>query len=102
MPDMRMRGCAADIVKKYGFVDAQRASTPDIPGRIISETDCACPGDADAPNPSDYRSRLGSCLWLCRCGLAIAQYGWTGQQSGSGFCDRHPATLGVFASLDRF
>jgi hypothetical protein len=29
-------------------------------------------------------------------------YGWIGQQSGSGFCDRPPATLGVFASLDRF
>jgi hypothetical protein len=28
-------------------------------------------------------------------------YGWIGQQSGSGFCDRLPATLGVFASLDR-
>jgi hypothetical protein len=27
-----MRGCATDIVKKYGFVDAQRASTPGIPG----------------------------------------------------------------------
>jgi hypothetical protein len=69
-----MRGCATDIVKKYGFVDAQRASTPGVPGRIISETDCACPGDSDAPDPSAYRSRLGSCLWLCRCGLAIAQY----------------------------
>ena len=32
------------------------------------------PGDSDAPDPSAYRSRLGSCLWLCRCGLAIAQY----------------------------
>jgi hypothetical protein len=29
-------------------------------------------------------------------------YGWTGQQSSSGFFDRPPATLGVFASLDRF
>jgi hypothetical protein len=29
-------------------------------------------------------------------------YGWTGQQSSSGFCDLTPATLGVFASLDRF
>jgi hypothetical protein len=30
------------------------------------------------------------------------QYGWTGQQSSSGFFDRPPATPGVFASLDRF
>jgi hypothetical protein len=30
------------------------------------------------------------------------RYGWTGQQSGSGFCDLTPATLRVFASLDRF
>jgi hypothetical protein len=28
-------------------------------------------------------------------------YGWTGQQPSSGFFDRPPATLGVFASLDR-
>jgi hypothetical protein len=51
-----MRGCAADIVKKYGFLGAQRASTPGVPGRIISETDCACPGDADAPDPPAFRS----------------------------------------------
>jgi hypothetical protein len=31
-----------------------------------------------------------------------SNYGWTGQESSSGFCDRPPATLGVFASLDRF
>jgi hypothetical protein len=30
------------------------------------------------------------------------QYGWTGQRSGSGLSDQTPATLGVFASLDRF
>jgi hypothetical protein len=30
------------------------------------------------------------------------KYGWIGQQSGSGFINRPPATLGVFASLDRF
>jgi hypothetical protein len=30
------------------------------------------------------------------------KYGWSGQQSGSGFCVLTPATLGVFASLDRF
>jgi hypothetical protein len=29
-------------------------------------------------------------------------YGWTGQRSSSCFFDRPPATLGVFASLDRF
>jgi hypothetical protein len=29
-------------------------------------------------------------------------YGWTGQQSSSGFCDRPREPLGVFASLDRF
>jgi hypothetical protein len=29
-------------------------------------------------------------------------YGWTGQRSSSGFFDLPPATLGVFASLDRF
>jgi hypothetical protein len=28
-------------------------------------------------------------------------YGWIGQQSGSGFSDRPPAALGVFASSDR-
>jgi hypothetical protein len=33
---------------------------------------------------------------------SVTHYGWTGQQSSSGFCDRPPATLGVFASLDRF
>jgi hypothetical protein len=33
---------------------------------------------------------------------APGQYGWIGQQPSSGFCDRPPATLGVFASLDRF
>jgi hypothetical protein len=32
----------------------------------------------------------------------VALYGWTGQQPSSGFFDRPPATLGVFASLDRF
>jgi hypothetical protein len=31
-----------------------------------------------------------------------ADYGWIGQQSGSGFCDQTPATLGVFAALGRF
>ena len=30
------------------------------------------------------------------------EYGWTGQQPSSGFFDQTPATLGVFASLDRF
>jgi hypothetical protein len=29
-------------------------------------------------------------------------YGWTGRKSSSGFSDRPPAALGVFASLDRF
>jgi site-specific DNA-cytosine methylase len=29
-------------------------------------------------------------------------YGWTGQESSSGFCEQTPAALGVFASLDRF
>jgi hypothetical protein len=33
---------------------------------------------------------------------APPEYGWTGQRSGSGLSDRPPATLGVFASLDRF
>jgi hypothetical protein len=33
---------------------------------------------------------------------AVAKYGWIGQQPSSGFCDLTPATLGVFASLDRF
>jgi hypothetical protein len=28
--------------------------------------------------------------------------GWIGQGPSSGFCDLTPATLGVFASLDRF
>jgi hypothetical protein len=32
----------------------------------------------------------------------IYEYGWTGQRSSSGFFDLTPATLGVFASLDRF
>jgi hypothetical protein len=31
-----------------------------------------------------------------------AYYGWTGQQSGSGFSDIARPALGVFASLDRF
>jgi hypothetical protein len=30
------------------------------------------------------------------------EYGWTGQQSSSGFSDMPRPTLGVFASLDRF
>jgi hypothetical protein len=29
-------------------------------------------------------------------------YGWTGHKPGSGLSDQTPATLGVFASLDRF
>jgi hypothetical protein len=29
-------------------------------------------------------------------------YCWTGRKSSSGFSDRPPAALGVFASLDRF
>jgi hypothetical protein len=33
---------------------------------------------------------------------AIVPYGWTGQQSGSGFFDMPRLALGVFASLDRF
>jgi hypothetical protein len=34
--------------------------------------------------------------------LAHFQYCWTGHKSGSGFSDKARATLGVFASLDRF
>jgi hypothetical protein len=34
--------------------------------------------------------------------LRRIKYGWTGRQSSSGFFDRPPATLGVFASSDRF
>jgi hypothetical protein len=30
------------------------------------------------------------------------KYGWIGQEPSSGFSDQTPATLGVFASLDRF
>jgi hypothetical protein len=59
------------------ILGAQRASAPGVAGRIISdETDCACPGDADAPGPSAFRSRIAWQLpcWLCRCGLAVAQY----------------------------
>jgi hypothetical protein len=33
---------------------------------------------------------------------ARATYGWTGQQSSSGFIHTARPTLGVFASLDRF
>jgi hypothetical protein len=40
---------------------------------------------------------------LCATGAARpGAYGWIGQQPGSGFSDQSPATLGVFASLDRF
>ena len=34
--------------------------------------------------------------------LDQSTYGWIGQQSSSGLSDLTPATLGVFASLDRF
>jgi hypothetical protein len=43
--------------------------------------------------PSQHFSRQGI--------MAIGPYGWTGQQPGSGFFDRPPAALGVFASSDR-
>jgi hypothetical protein len=46
------------------------------------------------PLPMQLRSR-------CPHFLPLA-YGWTGQQSGSGFINLTPATPGVFASLDRF
>jgi hypothetical protein len=41
---------------------------------------------------------------ICRNAKHIyihSSYGWIGQQSGSGFSDRPPAALGVFASSDR-
>jgi hypothetical protein len=34
--------------------------------------------------------------------MAWINYGWIGQEAGSGFCDIARPTLGVFASLDRF
>jgi hypothetical protein len=34
--------------------------------------------------------------------MATEEYGWIGQQSGSGFSDIAGPTLGVFASSDRF
>jgi hypothetical protein len=34
--------------------------------------------------------------------ILAALYGWTGQQSGSGFSDMPRPALWVFASLDRF
>jgi hypothetical protein len=54
-----MRKCARDIVKKYGFLDAHYAPAPGTPGRVLSETDCAGSDDADAPNCSAYRPRIG-------------------------------------------
>jgi hypothetical protein len=35
--------CATDIVKKHGFLDAHAAPAPGMPGRVLTETDCAFP-----------------------------------------------------------
>jgi hypothetical protein len=43
-----------------------------------------------------------SCLHRPACAGSLQKYGWTGQETGSGFINRPPATLGVFASSDRF
>jgi hypothetical protein len=69
-----MRGTATDIVTKAGFTDSQFAATPGIPGRILSEKDCAAEGDTAAPNPTAYRSRIGKALWAARGALPIAMY----------------------------
>jgi hypothetical protein len=47
----------------------------------------------------DIYARKRPRSWVIRKNLG---YGWIGQQPGSGFINRPPATLGVFASLDRF
>jgi hypothetical protein len=59
--------------------------------------------DADRPAVMKAFAELRRPLW--RSGLvegAGGAYGWTGQQSSSGFFDIARPTLGVFASLDRF
>jgi hypothetical protein len=59
---------------------------------------------ADAPHDvtSQEICRVSTDVPIVGAAEPCVTYGWTGQQSSSGFCDRPPATLGVFASLDRF
>jgi hypothetical protein len=50
------------------------------------------PGQGGTQSPSPNQTPIS----------APRTYGWIGQGPSSGFCDLTPATLGVFASLDRF
>jgi hypothetical protein len=62
------------LVKRHGFVDAHRASTPACPGKIMSETDCAKPEDESPPDATAFRSKVGGIQWLSRVALPIVAY----------------------------
>ena len=62
------------LVKRHGFVDAHRASTPACPGKIMSETDCAKPEDESPPGATSFRSKVGGIQWLSRVALPIVAY----------------------------
>jgi len=62
------------LVKRHGFVDAHRASTPACPGKIMSETDCAKPEDESPPYATSFRSKVGGIQWLSRVALPIVAY----------------------------
>jgi hypothetical protein len=82
-------------------------------GCVLSGSTSYTAGDVPAairtclPAGTQLAQEWGQCEQAMACAEWEPQgvheiYGWFGQQSGSGFCDQTPATLRVFASLDRF
>jgi hypothetical protein len=73
-------------------VGKSKAASSDIVASVIAASDIA---------PAAGQLVQGMRLLVGRGSKGKGTYGWIGQESGSGFSDRPPATMGVFASLDR-
>jgi hypothetical protein len=64
------------------------------------ECECEQGASSSRPRGPGPHSEARFSVWVRY--VAHSSYGWTGQQSSSGFCDRPREPLVVFASLDRF
>jgi hypothetical protein len=88
--------------------EAEGADVPPNMGVVVEDT--LAPTQAPSTSADDEGNNKNPLIFgaaaavvlLIASACGYRNYGWTGQQSGSGFINLTPATLGVIASLDRF
>jgi hypothetical protein len=91
--------------------EVEGADVPPNMGVVVEDTLAPTLAPTKAPSTSTddegnnknplIFSATAAVVFLIASACGYRNYGWTGHQSGSGFINLTPATLEVFASLDR-